>query len=94
MNSSLRNVLWVVSAGLLVAGAVGCGTKGPLVLPAKPPTAVADATAGVPAQPAVVDPADLEAGVDAGSDADTDVDADVDADVTLDDEPAAAKPGV
>lgn len=85
-------MLWVVSAGLLVAGAVGCGNKGPLVLPAKPPAA--DAAPAVPVQPAALDSVDLEAEVQADTDAGSDVDADADADATTGDDPAAAKPGV
>lgn len=37
MNTPTRRIVSVVLAGLLAAGAVGCGNKGPLVLPEAPP---------------------------------------------------------
>ena len=56
MNISKRPIFRVMCAGLLAAAIVGCGNKGPLILPAKP----------VPAEPAtlpadVVEPADEHA---------------------------------
>ena len=36
MNTLNRNIIMVALAGLVAVGVVGCGNKGPLVLPERP----------------------------------------------------------
>ena len=36
MNTFNRNIIMVALAGLVAVGVVGCGNKGPLVLPERP----------------------------------------------------------
>jgi predicted small lipoprotein YifL len=77
-------MLWVVLGGLLAAGTVGCGNKGPLVLPAKPSAAVVGDQGGPLADGS--DPVDDTAAGDVD-------DADANAD-PLHDEPVPQQPGV
>lgn len=79
-------MLWVVLGGLLAVGTVGCGNKGPLVLPAKPSAAVV----GEP-EADLAEPAPAADAVDTDTEAEAEAD---DADAQpLPDEPAAVQPG-
>lgn len=51
MNILTRPLFRVMCAGLLASAIVGCGNKGPLVLPAPPPAAV---------QPEAQEPVDID----------------------------------
>lgn len=67
MNIFKRPIFRVMWGGLLALGIVGCGNKGPLVLPARPP--VLEQPAPMPDEPVEPAAADTDA-VDTGAAAD------------------------
>ena len=67
MNIFKCPIFRVMGGGLLARGIVGCGNKGPLVLPARPP--VLEQPAAMPAEPVEPAAADTDA-IDTGAAAD------------------------